>query len=188
MLLAQPNINICVTKRSEKREYRALANEIKGNLKSLPDRTEKNSWLETMFVKTDRFLAKNYKIWVTGRIFVPVAFAALAVWAGLKSKSYMETIALGSLSVLILTIWHIVARTHRRFQNTHAAWLDAIEEIKEVHAYRLSIKSPTIETVRLWMILAMFLIWCYLSYTALHGTVSPVKQWHILVLTRDFIL
>lgn len=145
---------------AEKQQHRQEVTRIKEKLANLSPNDATDKLLFTLYTaKTDRFLAENEKIWVTGRIFIPVSLAAFAAWAALKPASWQQVFVLGVLSISLLVIWHIVAQAHKRFQIHHEAWLDAIEELKKIDVALPESRSLSIESMRGWLIGIVAFIW-----------------------------
>jgi hypothetical protein len=120
---AQPN-------ESEEKTIDEIRRQIEG-----VERDATPEWLAILYEsRCNRFLAENAKIWETGRIFITVSLALFAVYGALKPANSLEAVGLAALSVAFLFIWIIVAENHRRFQNHHEYWLNAIERALRIHA------------------------------------------------------
>lgn len=91
--------------------------------------------LELRGSHSERFLADNERIWQTGSILIPAAGAGFFAIPDFLEAQPLGLVLIGALSIAIIYLWHVMAEGHRSFQNTHDAWVKAIDE-------ELGIQSP----------------------------------------------
>ncbi len=76
-----------------------------------------------------RFLADNNRIWASAQILIPaslVLFAALASFR--EPPTFMIESIFALVSTTLIVFWHVIAETHKAFQQKSLAWMVAIEE------------------------------------------------------------
>jgi hypothetical protein len=85
-------------------------------------------WLRYIYLaKSEQFKHDNGTIWVTGAIFIPVAFGVLGFALNAKLPPMQLILAcIGSIG--FLSYWMIIARNCRQFQNKSMLVMKRIEE------------------------------------------------------------
>jgi hypothetical protein len=107
------------------KEYKRRVQKRIEEIKTDPD---SEGWLKELYkVHADGFKGENDRIWETGKIIVPVSFAAFGAFAQLKDKGLLEVAVFGFGSTSLLLLWHLIARSHRHFQDAHRTWTEEIE-------------------------------------------------------------
>ena len=96
-----------------------------------------NDWLRILYSSyLQRFLSDNNRIWTTGQLMVPLAFAPFAAVPSLTYPFDLLKLLLFSFpSMGLIWLWIIIADNHRAFQEKSEEWLNRIEEV-------LRIKKP----------------------------------------------
>lgn len=90
-----------------------------------------SDWIGDIYeMRTNRFVAENEKIWITGRIFVPAAFLSVGVLKIGRETDLSQLLIVTVLSIALVVYWHLIAVAHRRFQIFHLVWLEEIELIR----------------------------------------------------------
>lgn len=122
-----------------------------------------------------RFVADNGNIWMTGSIFVPVAYAGPAVYYSLQDRTVNALLAVMCVSVGLIVAWFFVAEGHRAFQNKSQGVMWGIEMKLGVRVGRPKVREqdpwsdvgslPRIAAVRRGIMLFLVVIWIAIAFT-----------------------
>jgi hypothetical protein len=111
---------------------RSIASDLDALDSRITDANHRHDWLKTVYNRRkDQFSQDNERIWRTGQIFIPSAFAGLAFMPGVFGTGVMApllVLPIAAASCGIMHLWVVIADHHRAFQNTHVIWLDQIDK------------------------------------------------------------
>ena len=145
-----------------RQELEELRTELSSRLQQLITNEQGSDWLKTLYEKrTDRFISDNDKIWTTGQILIPIAIGAFGIYATLTKPDIYQVLILALLSVGLLVIWELIAVVHRRFQDIHECWLDAIEQRLSIKPRETAIprRRMSLKVARRLLIVIVFAAW-----------------------------
>lgn len=144
-----------------------LVEDIQSKLSSIAPDEDPKDWYRAIYsARTARFLAENERIWTTGRIFLPLSLACVAIWATFKPTKLIPVLALAILSIGMCYLWHRISTTHKRYQEEHMAWLVAIEKHVGLHtSLRLPDEKPSIPQIRKILLVLLSIAWGLITLT-----------------------
>lgn len=126
-----------------------------------------DDWLKELYkAHTDRFKKENDRIWETGKILLPLSLGAFGGYAALNDPKASQILALALASSGLVYVWHLIATSHRHFQDIHQAWLNAIEKALGIYVGppkdRLSLNW-----VRRFLLVGVVFIWLALLWQSM---------------------